>query len=181
MFAKFRVLWIRPSGLVLTRTTATDRYPMHAGNYERWMAIAIDQCERAIAHQQSPFGAAIVSPDGHLVAAEHNVVAARNDPTAHAEVMAIRAACQALEVAKLRDHWLVSTGEPCLMCASVAVLSGVGAVVYGADNQFIESLGFKTGGVPCEEVFRQSAADIVVHRGVAQARCEQLLRQGSRR
>lgn len=150
---------------------------MRSSVLEDWMRVALKACEQGIAEGQSPFGAAIYSPDGELVVAEFNRVDADNDPTAHAEVLAIRAACQTLGVKKLAEYWLVATGEPCLMCASVAVMSGIRNVAFGADCAFIDSVGFKTGGVSSQRIF--DAADIEMHveAAILRERCEALLRE----
>lgn len=144
---------------------------------EDWMRVALKACEQGLAKGQSPFGAAIYNPGGELVAAEFNRVDADSDPTAHAEVLAIRAACQTLGVKKLDEYWLVATGEPCLMCASVAVMSGIRNVVFGADCAFIDSMGFKTGGVASTQIFDAADVEMHVEGAVLRERCEALLRE----
>ncbi len=144
---------------------------------EDWMSVALQACEQGIAEGQSPFGAAIYSPDGELVVAEFNRVDADNDPTAHAEVLAIRAACQTLGVKKLDKYWLVATGEPCLMCASVAVMSGIRNVAFGADCAFIDSVGFQTAGVTSQRIFDVTGFAMQVEGAILRERCEALLRE----
>lgn len=79
-----------------------------------------------------PIGALVVAPDGAVLAEAGNERELRQDPTAHAEILALRQAAVALGSWRLIDCLLVVTLEPCTMCAGAAVLSRVGTIVYGA-------------------------------------------------
>ncbi|WP_454979236.1 nucleoside deaminase [Corynebacterium propinquum] len=79
-----------------------------------------------------PVGAVVFGPDGEPVAAATNRRQADNDPTAHAEVLALRAAAEKLGRWRLEDCELVVTLEPCVMCAGAAVAARVGSIVFGA-------------------------------------------------
>ncbi len=99
--------------------------------HERWMTLALAEAERAGALGEVPVGAVIVK-DGAVVARSHNLTETRRDPTGHAEIVAIRAACEALG-----DKWLIGctlyvTLEPCPMCAGAVVLARLDRIVYGA-------------------------------------------------
>ena len=98
---------------------------------ERWMHAALEAASRAAAGEEVPVAAVIVR-DGHAVAAASNETLARRDPTAHAEVLAIRAALVALHTDRLTDCTLYVTLEPCAQCAGAIVLAKVGRVVFGA-------------------------------------------------
>ncbi|TWU26299.1 tRNA-specific adenosine deaminase [Novipirellula galeiformis] len=150
---------------------------MRRSQLEAWMSVAVSECRKGLEQGESPFGAAIFDPGGELVAAQFNVVNTQQDPTAHAEVMAIRAACQTLGVMTLEEHWLVSTGEPCLMCASVAVTAGIRKLAYGADCRFIDAVGFETWGVTSEHIFRDAGIEVEVEGGILKDQCETLLRE----
>jgi len=100
--------------------------------YDGLMARALEQAELAEAHNDVPVGAVVVAPDGTVLAAAHNQRELTGDPTAHAEVLALRAAAQALGRWRLEGCTLVVTLEPCTMCAGAAVLSRVKRLVYGA-------------------------------------------------
>jgi tRNA(adenine34) deaminase len=86
----------------------------------------------AIATGDVPVGAVVVGPDGTELAAACNAREATGDPTAHAEVLALRAAAAVVGEWRLSDCTLVVTLEPCTMCAGAAVLSRVGRLVFGA-------------------------------------------------
>ncbi len=98
------------------------------------MRRALEEAAKAVAHDDVPVGAVVLGPDGRLLAAEHNDREGSGDPTAHAEVLALRAAAAAHGQWRLAGCTLVVTLEPCAMCAGAVVLSRVDRVVYGADD-----------------------------------------------
>ena len=95
------------------------------------MGLALDEAREALAHGDVPVGAVVVV-DGVVVASRHNERELSGDPTAHAEVLALRDASEALGTWRLSDATLVVTLEPCPMCAGAAVNSRVARVVFGA-------------------------------------------------
>ena len=100
---------------------------------ERWMRIALEEARAAAEAGEVPVGAVIVK-DGHLLARAHNRREADHDPTAHAELLCLRKAAQALNDWRLRGCTLYVTLEPCPMCAGAMVMSQLGQCVYGADD-----------------------------------------------
>jgi tRNA(adenine34) deaminase len=98
------------------------------------MRQAIEEAERAPATGDVPVGAVVVGPDGDVVATACNEREATGDPTAHAEVLAMRAAAQVRGQWRLSGCTLVVTLEPCTMCAGALVLARVDRVVYGATD-----------------------------------------------
>lgn len=99
------------------------------------MRHALDEAAQAALAGDVPVGAVILGPDGSLLAAGHNEREATGDPTAHAEVLAIRRAAAALGEWRLSGCTLVVTLEPCTMCAGALVQSRVDRVVYGARDE----------------------------------------------
>lgn len=99
------------------------------------MRRALDEADLAAAAGDVPVGAVVLAPDGALLAAGHNEREATGDPTAHAEVLALRRAAAALGEWRLSGCTLVVTLEPCTMCAGALVQSRVGRVVYGARDE----------------------------------------------
>jgi tRNA(adenine34) deaminase len=97
---------------------------------EWFMRLAIREAERALEHEDVPIGAVVVH-DGEVIGAGHNERELRHDPTAHAEVLALRAAAGALGSWRVLDSVLYVTLEPCAMCAGAIVLARVPRVVYG--------------------------------------------------
>lgn len=97
------------------------------------MTAALEQAQRAVRVGEVPVGA-VVLRDGAVVAQGHNETEIRNDPTAHAELLAIQRALGALETDRLTDCTLYVTLEPCAQCAGAIVLAKVGRVVFGAHD-----------------------------------------------
>ena len=98
----------------------------------RAMAWALDEARLALATDDVPVGAVVLGPDGSVVGRGHNAREATGDPTAHAEVLALRAAAAALGRRRLDACTLVVTLEPCAMCAGALVLARVARLVVGA-------------------------------------------------
>jgi tRNA(adenine34) deaminase len=105
---------------------AAERFPPD----EHFMRLALREAERALAHDDVPVGAVVVV-DGEVVGAGHNERELRQDPTAHAEVLALREAARHLGTWRILDSVLYVTLEPCAMCAGAIVLARVPRVVYG--------------------------------------------------
>jgi tRNA(adenine34) deaminase len=100
---------------------------------EHWMRAAIEQAQRALDHDDVPIGAVVVR-GGEVIGAGHNERERRQDPTAHAEAIALRAAAAALGSWRVLDATLYVTLEPCAMCAGAIVLARVPRVVYGCTD-----------------------------------------------
>ncbi len=100
---------------------------------EYFMRLALREAERAVDHDDVPIGAVIVH-DGEVIAAARNERELRSDPTAHAEMLALREASRRLESWRLLDTTLYVTLEPCAMCAGAIVLARVPRVVYAAED-----------------------------------------------
>jgi tRNA(adenine34) deaminase len=97
---------------------------------EFFMRLALREAERALAHDDVPVGAVIVH-GGEVIGAGHNERELREDPSAHAEMLAIREAARALGSWRLLETVLYVTLEPCTMCAGAIVLGRIPRVVYG--------------------------------------------------
>ena len=105
---------------------------MHTDLDESLMSLALAEAARAVEHDDVPVGAVVVSPDGRLLASAHNERELRQDPTAHAEVLALRAAADALGSWHLDGCTLYVTLEPCVMCAGALLNARLGRLVFGA-------------------------------------------------
>jgi tRNA(adenine34) deaminase len=98
---------------------------------EYFMRLALREAEAALAHEDVPIGAVVVQ-DGEVVGVGHNERELRQDPTAHAEVLALREAARSTGSWRVLDAVLYVTLEPCAMCAGAIVLARVPRVVFGA-------------------------------------------------
>ena len=99
------------------------------------MRRALDEAAQAASAGDVPVGAVVLGPDGTLLATGHNEREATGDPTAHAEVVALRRAAAVLGEWRLTGCTLVVTLEPCTMCAGALVQSRIARVVYGARDE----------------------------------------------
>lgn len=108
-----------------------------------------------------PFGAVLALPDGRTYEGT-NRVTADNDPTAHAEVVAIRAACAGLGTFRLDDAVLYASCEPCPMCLAAALWARVGHVVFAADRHEAASAGFDD--LTFHDQLARGVTDLTLHR-----------------
>ena len=104
------------------------------------MRAALQEARDAAQRGEVPVGAVVVGPDGQIVARAGNRTLELSDPTAHAEILALRAACAAAGSSRLAGHDLYVTLEPCPMCASAISQARIARLYYGADDP-------KSGGV----------------------------------
>ncbi|MFJ3958906.1 nucleoside deaminase [Arthrobacter sp. NPDC090010] len=153
-------------------------------DHEQWMGRALDEAHAALNTDDVPIGAVIIGPDGGLLAVGRNEREAFGDPTAHAEVVAIRAAARALRERaaavgdspdgwRLEDCTLVVTLEPCAMCAGAIVLSRIPRVVFGAWDEKAGAAG------SVFDILRERRLNhwVEVFPGVREAECATLLRE----
>jgi tRNA(adenine34) deaminase len=109
--------------------------------YDALMRRALDVAATALDTGDVPVGALVVSPDGSVLASAANARERDGDPTAHAELLALRAAAAARDTWRLDGCTLVVTLEPCTMCAGALVLARVSRLVYGADDPKAGAVG----------------------------------------
>jgi tRNA(adenine34) deaminase len=102
--------------------------------HEGFMRLALDEARAAVGHGDVPIGAVVVSDAGQVLARGRNERELHEDPTAHAEVLALRRAAEALGSWRVLDATLYVTLEPCTMCAGAIVLSRIPRVVYAAPD-----------------------------------------------
>ncbi|MFV0408935.1 MAG: nucleoside deaminase [Paracoccus sp. (in: a-proteobacteria)] len=98
------------------------------------MPLALDEARAAAARGEVPVGAVITDPEGRVIASAGNRTRERHDPTAHAEIEVIRAACAATGSERLPGYHLWVTLEPCPMCAAVISAARIAVLYYGADD-----------------------------------------------
>jgi tRNA(adenine34) deaminase len=139
---------------------------------ERWMADALAEAHAAAAHDDVPIGAVLVH-DGQIVARGHNRREVDVDPTAHAELIALREGARALGTWRLDDCTLYVTLEPCTMCAGALVLARLGRLVFGADDPKAGAVG-ALYDVPRDPRLNHR---VEVVRGVQAEACGEVLRE----
>lgn len=152
-------------------------------NEHAWMGLALAEARRALATADVPIGAVVIGPDGAVLGSGRNQREELGDPTAHAEVVAIREAAARLRELSLLDGgqgdgWrladctLVVTLEPCAMCAGAVVLARIPRVVFGAWDEKAGAAG------SVFDVLRERRLNhwVEVYPGVREAECAVLLR-----
>jgi len=139
------------------------------------MHLAISEAKKGITEGQSPFGCAI-SLNGVVIAAAHNRVVADIDATAHAEVNAIRAACQHISNIHLIGAIVATTCEPCPMCMAALHWARVKQVYYGATIADAECAGFNELTLSAKSLLEQGGGTIELIHGPLEAECKELFR-----
>ncbi|WP_423929350.1 tRNA adenosine(34) deaminase TadA [Candidatus Palauibacter sp.] len=112
----------------------TGTPPSGPADHEARMRRALELAARGGARGEVPVAVLVVDPEGRIAAETHNRTRELADPTAHAEVLALRAAAAKLGDWRLEGYTLYATLEPCAMCAGAAVLARVGTLVFGASD-----------------------------------------------
>ncbi|WP_245902525.1 nucleoside deaminase [Pararhodobacter marinus] len=136
------------------------------------MQVALDEARAAARRGEVPVGAVITAPDGGIVAQAGNRTRELSDPTAHAEILALRMACAARGSERLPGHALWVTLEPCPMCAAAIGFARIARLYYGASDP-------KSGGVaqpPRVFAHPQCHHAPEVYDGIAEAEASRLLR-----
>ncbi len=140
--------------------------------FRSYMSDALVEARAAAQRGEVPVGAVLVSPQGEIVARAGNRTRELNDPSAHAEMLAIRAACAVMESERLPGYDLYVTLEPCAMCAAVIAAARIRRVYYGASDP-------KSGGVgqgACVFEHPQTHHNPEVYEGMLATECESLLK-----
>ena len=110
----------------------------------RYMELAKRNAEEGINRGEGgPFGAVIIDKEGHIISNGNNQVIKNNDPTAHAEIVAIREACKKLNTYDLSDYILYTSCEPCPMCLSAIIWANIKEVYYGCTKEDAGEIGFR--------------------------------------
>ncbi|MEO1043690.1 MAG: tRNA adenosine(34) deaminase TadA [Pseudomonadota bacterium] len=103
--------------------------------HEDWMRRALELATEAAQREEVPVGALVIDPQGNIIAEAHNAPITEQDPTAHAEILALRRASRRLANYRLTGCTLVVTLEPCAMCAGAMSHARIGHLIYGASDK----------------------------------------------
>lgn len=141
--------------------------------HERGMELALKEARAALEHKDVPVGAVIIAPDDSVIGRAHNQRELLNDPTAHAEMVAITQAASALGSWRLEGTRLYVTLEPCTMCAGAIVLARIPLVVFGAHDPKAGAVGSLYNILQEERLNHR--ADVIG--GIRERECGDLLRE----
>jgi len=139
----------------------------------RYMALALKEAKAATSRSEVPVGAVLVAPDGRPFASDGNRTLEHNDPTAHAEILVIRHACQATGSQRLPGFDLYVTLEPCAMCAAAISFARIRRLYFAAYDP--KSGGVEHGAAFFERETCHHAPD--VYGGIAETEAADLLKQ----
>ncbi len=131
--------------------------------HERFMYLALAEAEKG----DSPYGAVIIK-DNEVVAKAYNTVIRDSDPSAHAEMNAIRALTNKNKSPSLEGYIIYASGEPCPMCAAACIWAGVEEIIIGASIQDLIDINQSQIHLSCEEIIAKSSKKIKVTKGVLQ-------------
>ena len=141
--------------------------------YAKFMAVALEEAKESLREGNKGFGAVLVR-DGVLLEPTHDTEVTDSDPTAHAEIKLVRLAAMGGRVKGIEGCTVVSTHEPCPMCAGALVWARVAEIVYGTSIEQSKKLGRTTVDLKCEEVVSRAPWKIRVVGGVLAGRCSRL-------
>ena len=139
--------------------------------HEKWMRVALERAREAAQAGEAPVGAVVVK-DGEIIASARNEREERQDPTAHAEILALRRAGAAQGRWVLEDCTLYVTLEPCAMCAGAIVQARPALVVFGAFDREMGGMG-SVYAMHCDDRIRGS---VPVIGGVCREECEAVMK-----
>lgn len=130
-------------------------------NHEEFMKMAIAEAKLG----DAPYGAVIVK-DNEVAIKAHNTVRRDNDPSAHAEVNAIRKLTAQLQTPSLEGYILYTSCEPCPMCATACIWAGISEIIFGASIQDLIQSGVNQIDLPCEDIIAKGFRKIKLTKGI---------------
>lgn len=130
-------------------------------NHEEFMKMAIAEAKLG----DAPYGAVIVK-DNQVAIKAHNSVRRDNDPSAHAEVNAIRKLTAQLQTPSLEGYILYTSCEPCPMCATACIWAGISEIIFGASIQDLIHSGVNQIDLPCEDIIAKGFRKIKLTKGI---------------
>ncbi len=146
---------------------------------EFFMKEAIKIAKKGIKKGQTPFGAVIVK-NGKIIVRAHNTVAKDNDPTAHAEINAIRKAGKKLKTFNLKGCVIYSTCEPCPMCFSAIHWANIDKIIYGADIKDAKKAGFRELPISNEKMKKLGKSKVKIKKHVLKKECQKMMEEWSK-
>ena len=131
--------------------------------HEKFMALALAEAKKG----DSPYGAIIVK-DNEVVAKAYNTVIRDSDPSAHAEMNAIRDLTTKNNSPSLAGYTMYASGEPCAMCAAACIWAGIDEIIIGASVEDLININQSQIHLSCEEIIAKSSKKIKVTKGILQ-------------
>jgi tRNA(Arg) A34 adenosine deaminase TadA len=142
---------------------------------EKYIKISQQEAEKAIVLGNAPFGAVAIDKNNCIITKAHNTVNSSCDPTAHAEINLLRKLARKLKKVKFDDIKIIINSEPCSMCASAIIRSGIREIYYGSNQETKQSLY-----IPFSDIAKKSAKKIVIKSGFLFDNCQKQILRGRR-
>lgn len=140
---------------------------------EKYIKLAQSEVEEAIISGNAPFGVVAINKAGHIIAKAHNTVNSDCDPTAHAEINLLRKIAKKLKNVKFDNIKIIINSEPCSMCASAMIRSGIREIYYGAPQEKKQSLY-----IPLVDICKKSSKKIIIKSGFFSNECQKQILRG---
>ena len=142
----------------------------------KYMEIAKDEAFKGFSNNDGgPFGAVITDKNGNIIETGHNMVLKNNDPTAHAEVTAIRNTCKKLNTYDLSNYTLYTSCYPCPMCLSAIIWSNIKEVYFACTKEDAENIGFRDNLI--YEYLSGNAQDLISLKQIYRNDCIEVFEQ----
>lgn len=139
----------------------------------RFMELAKQNAKCGIENNEGgPFGAVIIDKKGNIISNGNNKVLKNNDPTAHAEIVAIRNACKKLNTYDLSNYILYTSAEPCPMCLSAIIWSNIKEVYFGCTRKDAEEIGFRDDMI--YEYLKGNKKDVITLQEIDREECKKV-------
>ena len=148
-------------------------------DFEVYMALALEEARQSLREGNCGFGA-VIARGAEVVVRAHDTEKTAGDPTAHAEITAIRQAAERLG-RDLSGCALIATHEPCPMCATATLWSGIDTIAYGFSIKEALQQGRRRIDLPCREIFERAGKPAAIYEGILHAECSVLYHESVRR
>jgi tRNA(adenine34) deaminase len=140
---------------------------------EKYIKMAQKEVKKAIASGNAPFACVAVDKNGNIIAKSHNTVNSTCDPTAHAEINLLRKIAKKLKTLKFNNLKIFINAEPCSMCASAIIRSGIEEIYYGCKQEKKQSLY-----IPLIDIVKRSHRKIIIKSGFLSNDCQVQIAKG---
>ncbi len=146
---------------------------MKKTDIEKYIKLAQNEAEKAIASGNAPFGCLAVDKEGNIIAKSYNTVDSNCDPTAHAEINLLRKMAKRLKTVKFDGIKVFINSEPCSMCASAMIRSGIKEIYYGCSQEKKQSLF-----IPLVDVAKRANKKVIIKSGFLAQDCQNQILRG---
>ncbi|MCX6792504.1 MAG: nucleoside deaminase [Candidatus Falkowbacteria bacterium] len=146
---------------------------MKSDQIKKLMKLTQSEAEKAIKSGNAPFGTVAINKRGEIIVQSHNTVNSDMDPTAHAEINLLRKLAKKLKIVKFKNIFVFINSEPCSMCASALIRSGIRDIYYGSEQEDAQVLK-----IPLSLIAKKSKVKINITKGLFKDECLKQIKHG---